>query len=197
MYKAFLIDRRIDMEIFEIDSGKIFENDEFYLEAYELNHGIVCLGYNFVEKDKRKIIMSKVKKFGLTQGPVLGKLQKGKTVSLKGKKIKPDDVSRVIKGKKISIVSDTSPTDNCYTMAKDADLLICESTYASKLEGKSEDYNHMTSKQAALIASKANVKKLILTHFSARYKSTLELNDDARNYFDNTECAYDLMKIRV
>ena len=55
----------------------------------------------------------------------------------------------------------------------------------------------MTSKQAALVASKAEAKKLILTHFSARYKSTLELNDDARNYFDNTVCAYDLMKISV
>ena len=82
-------------------------------------------------------------------------------------------------------------------MARDADLLICESTYSSKLEEKGESYNHMTSKHAALVASKANVKKLILTHFSARYKSTLELNHDARNYFDNTVCAYDLMKITV
>ena len=47
------------------------------------------------------------------------------------------------------------------------------------------------------VASKSNVKKLVLTHFSARYKSTLELNNDARDYFDNTECAYDLMKISL
>jgi ribonuclease Z len=197
MSKAFVMDRKIDMEIFEIEKGKFFENKDFILESYVLNHGIETLGYNFIEKDKRKIILSKAKKVGLKEGPLLGKLQDGKEISLKGKRISPDDVSKIVKGKKVSIISDTSPCKSCNELSKDADLLICESTYSSKLEEKSESYKHMTSKDAALIANKNNVKKLILTHFSARYKSTLELNEDARNYFDNTVCAYDLMKIKI
>ncbi|MCK5282294.1 MAG: ribonuclease Z [Nanoarchaeota archaeon] len=197
MSKAFLMDRRIEMDIKEIEEGKIFENMDFILEAFELNHGIKTFGYNLIEKDKRKIILSKTKKIGLPEGPLLGKLQRGEEIVFKDKKIKPDDVTKKIKGKKISIISDTLLCNNCYKIAQDADVLICESTYSSKLEEKGEDYKHMNSKQAALVANKANVKKLILTHFSARYKSTLELNEDAKNYFDNTVCAYDLMKIKV
>jgi ribonuclease Z len=197
MFKAFFSDRTVDMEVKEIPPGKFFENEDFILEACSLEHGITTYGYNFIEKDKRRILLSKTKKLGIPEGPLLGKLQKGKEITFKGKKVKPKDVTKLVEGKKISIIADTRPCIGCNKLAENADLLICESTYSSKLEDKSESYNHMTSKHAALIANKANVKKLILTHFSARYKSTLELNDDARNYFQNTECAYDLMKLKL
>jgi ribonuclease Z len=197
MFKTFLMDRRIDMKVSEIDEGTFFENSEFSLEAYKLEHGILTLGFNFIEKDRRKINLVKTKKFGIPEGPLLGKLQEGKEINYNKRKFSPDELTKLVKGKKVSIITDTRLCDNCYALAKDADILICESTYSSNLEEKSEDYNHMTSKQAALIANKAHVKKLILTHFSARYKSTLELNDDARNYFENTECAFDLMRLKL
>ncbi|MBS3135388.1 ribonuclease Z [Candidatus Woesearchaeota archaeon] len=197
MFKAFVFDRRINMKITEIGQSKFFDGRDFYLESYLLEHGITTLGYNFVEKDKRKVVMSKIDKFGLPSGPLVGDLQNGKDIVFKGKKIRSDEVTNSVAGKKISIISDTLLCKNCYEMSKNADLLISESTYSSNLEEKSESYNHMTSKQAALIASKSDVKKLILTHFSARYKSTLELNEDARNYFENTECAFDLMRIKL
>jgi len=197
MLKAFVSDKQIDMKIIEIKPGTFFDCPEFHLEAYLLKHGITCYGYNFIEHDRRRINLSKTEKLGIPEGPLLGKLQDGEDIEFKGKKVKSDDMTKIVKGKKISIISDTLPCDNCYKMAKDADLLISESTYSSHLEEKGEDYNHMTSKQAALIASKSNVKRLVLTHFSARYKSTLELNDDARQIFDNSECAYDFMKIKL
>jgi len=80
----------------------------------------------------------------------------------------------------------------CYS-----DLLICEATYTSELEGKAKEYGHMTAKQAAELANRSNTKKLVLTHFSARYKNTLELEEDARDYFDNVLTAKDFMKINV
>ena len=76
-------------------------------------------------------------------------------------------------------------------------MLICEATYSSKLVDKSEDYGHMTAKQAAQIANKANAKQLVLIHFSARYKNTQEIEEDARNVFDNVICAKDFMKIEL
>jgi ribonuclease Z len=197
MFQAFVFDRNLDMEIKEIEEGVLFESKDFCLEALPLKHGVASLGYVFQEKDRRKIMLDKAKKLGVTEGPLLRKIQEGKDITVKGKKIKAEEISRLVKGKRIGIITDTAPCDNCYKIAQDADLLISESTYASKFKEKSEEYNHMTSKDAALIASKAKAKRLILTHFSARYKSTLELNEDASNYFPDTECAYDLMKIRV
>jgi len=167
------------------------------LKAKPLEHGIETLGYSFIEKDKRKIEVNKLKKFNLKEGPLIGKLQDGKSIIFKGKKVKADDVSTVIKGRKVTIINDTLPCKNADLLAKNSDLLICEATYSSKLEEKSEEYKHMTAKQAAEMANRVNAKKLALTHFSARYKNTLELEEDARNYFDNAACAEDFMRINL
>jgi len=78
-----------------------------------------------------------------------------------------------------------------------SDILVCESTYADKLEEKAAEYMHMTSKQAGLLANQAKAKKLILTHFSQRYKTMEEIEDDAKDVFSNTICAYDFMKIKI
>lgn len=195
--KSFLFDRKIKMEINEVAKGKFFENEDFLLEALPLEHGIPVLGFNFIEKDKRKVDLKKVNKLGVPEGPLLGKLQDGKIITWKNKKIRPEQATHLEKGKKITFITDTVLCNNCYELAKEADLLISEATYSSKLEDKGEEHNHMTAKQAAQIANKANAKQLILTHFSARYKNTQEIEEDARNIFDNVICAKDFMKINL
>lgn len=197
MFKAFVFDKRIKFTINEIKQGKFFENKKFYLEALPLEHGVTTLGYNLIEKDIRHIDIKKTKKLGIPHGPLLGKLQNNEAIAFKGKKINPKDVTYIEKGRKISVIADTIPCKNAVTLAKDADLLICESTYSSKLEEKGEAYGHMTGKQAGLIANQANVKKLFLTHFSARYKTTHEVEEDARNVFDNSQAAKDFMVVRL
>lgn len=194
---GIVFDFRINAKFFEVESGKICETRDFYIECASMHHNIPCIGFSFVEKDKRKINMSFAKKLGLNEGPLIGELQEGKTIEFKGKKIKPDDVSTIIKGRKIAYITDTRPNTNCNKLVKDADLFICESSYASDLAGKAEEYKHMTSSEAAQIANKNNVKKLVLTHFSARYKNTLEVEEDARTYFNNVLCAKDFMRVSV
>lgn len=197
MCQGLVFDFRINMDFFEVESGQICETKEFYVECAAMQHGIPCLGFSFVEKDRRKINMSSAKKFGLSEGPLIGDLQEGKTVDFKGKKIKPDDVSSIVKGRKVAYITDTRPNANCNKLAKDADILVCESSYASDLAEKAEEYHHMTASEAAQIANKNQVKKLILTHFSARYKNTLEVEEDARTYFNNVLCAKDFMRVNV
>jgi ribonuclease Z len=106
-------------------------------------------------------------------------------------------VTRKIKGRKIAFICDTLLCDNCFRLAEDADILICEAAYTSALENKAREYKHMTAQQAGLIASKSDVKKLILTHFSQRYKNTEEIEEDAKTVFSNVVCAYDLMKVKL
>ena len=197
MFEAFVFDKRISLVVKEVKEGILFENNEFQLEAYQLEHGIENLGYKFVEKDKRKVDMKKARKLRIPEGPLLGRLQQGKAIEFNGKRIEPDEVTDIESGKKIAYITDTVLCDNCYRIAENADLLICEATYSSKLVGKSEEYGHMTAKQAAQIANKANAKQLVLIHFSARYKNTQELEEDARGIFDNVICAKDFMKIEL
>ncbi|MCH8004166.1 MAG: hypothetical protein IH934_06070 [Nanoarchaeota archaeon] len=131
------------------------------------------------------------------EGPLLGKLQDGKSIVWKGKKIGVDKATYVVKGNKITIISDTVPCKGADKLAKDSDLLVCESTYGSELENKGLEYGHMTAKQAAELAKRSKSKKLVLTHFSARYKNVNELEEDARDYFNNVLCAKDFMKIEL
>jgi len=191
---------RMDLEVRELDPTeveKVSDAEDYYVQAAYLDHKIPCLGYALVEKDKRKINMAKAKKIGLREGPLIGKLQAGHSVSFKGQTIRPDDVSFIQQGKKIAIILDTLPCKNAYELAKEADILIAESAYTSDLEEKSLEYKHMTTKQAGLIATTANVKKLIITHFSQRYKTAKELEDEIKTFFPNSQAAYDFMKIKL
>lgn len=195
MFEVFVFDKRLNFNVNEVKSGKFFENADFQLEAYPLEHGIETLGFRFVEKDKRKVDMKKASKLGIPEGPLIGKLQQGRSIEHKGKKITPDDMSNIKKGKIIAYVTDTVLSPGCYKTAENADLLICEATYSSKLTDKSEAYNHLTAKQAGQLASKANANQLVLIHFSARYTNTQEVEEDARDVFDNVICAKDFMRI--
>lgn len=188
---------QMDIEIIEVQDEKFFENKKFKLETKQVKHNTPCNAYAFIEKDKRKVNMEELKKSGIPEGPLIGELQKGKDITYKGKTIKANDVTKKVKGKKIAYVTDTEVVENCYKIAKDADLLICESTYASNMDEKAHERGHMTSGEAAQIASESNVKKLILTHFSSRYKDTIEIEENAKMIFDKTQCAYDGMKIKL
>ncbi|MCX6709815.1 MAG: ribonuclease Z [Candidatus Woesearchaeota archaeon] len=197
LFKAFYFLNKLDLEIIEVKKKKFFENSEYSLEAYSLEHKVPCLGFRFVEKDKRKVEMAKAKKLGLSEGPLIGEIQEGKTIVFNGKKITPSMITYMQKGIIIGYISDTNKCNSCLSIARDADVLISEATFGIGFDEKAEEYTHMTAKDAGMIASGGNAKKLILTHFSQRYKSTDEILEEAQNYFANTICAYDFMKVTV
>lgn len=197
MKKASVYEQRIEVEVIEVDEGRFYNGKDYALEAYPLEHMKNTIGFRFIEKDKRRINVSFIKKLGIPEGPLLGKLQDGKSITWKGKKVNVDDATTVVKGKIIAYITDSVPGKNSMKIAQDADVLISESTYDSKLEEKAEMYKHMTAKQAGLIANQTNVKKLVLTHFSTRYKDVHVLEEDARDVFDNVVAAKDFMKINL
>lgn len=195
-------DPRLQVELIEVkpedDKTKLcFENDKYLIEAVSLKHSIPCNGYSFIEKDQRVINMKKAAELGLNEGPIMGKLQRGETIIHNNKTIKPEDVSKIKEGKKISFVLDTEACSAVHNLVKDADLLISEATYTSDLDEKAEEYKHMTAQTIAQIASQEGVKKLILTHFSQRYKSVEAIEEDARKVFPDTVCAFDFMQVKL
>ena len=196
MLKSTIHEQRINIEVKEVN-GIFYNGEKYSLQAEKTDHATPTLGFRFVEKTKKRINTSFTKKAGIPEGPLLGKLQHGKTITVQGKKITPKQATYEVKGKIITYLADSIPSKNSLKLAQDADVLICESTYSSKLEDKAEEFRHMTSKQAATIANQASVKKLILTHFSTRYKSTHELEEDARDIFNDVIAAKDFMKVNL
>ena len=202
MMQTCIFDNRVEMEVHELTpkQGEVvtfFENEEYKLECAKLEHGMPALGFSFVEKDRLNIDTGKQKELGVGDGPHLRKIKNGETIEYKGKTITPEMMTYPVERKKISYIADTIICDGAMLLATDSDMLICESTFSSKLQNKAEEREHMSSKDAALLASRSNVQRLVLTHFSQRYKNTQEIEEDARTYFDDVVCAEDFMKIKL
>ena len=195
--KGFVSSRKIKIRIIEIDDGICFENNDFYIESYKLEHSILCYGFRIVEKNKLKIDLQKITKYGLKEGPELGKLQNKNNIIFNNKKINYKKVTVEVKGKIISYVSDTVLCKNAYKIAKEANILICESTYSNEDIKKAKEFKHLTSVQAAQIAKKSKSEILYLTHFSQRYKDLKLLKKEAQKIFSNTKISEDLMKIKI
>jgi ribonuclease Z len=92
---------------------------------------------------------------------------------------------------------DTKPTFHLIQFARDADLLIYEATFDDNLSERAKEGGHSTPSQAALIAKKANVKRLVLTHIGARYEDGSILLEQAQNIFSKVIIAEDFMRLEV
>ena len=184
------------------DNGILFENNQYIVSAYELDHRIKSYGYRIQEKDHDgELLVEKLQALGIPSGPVYGKLKKGELVTLDdGRQINGQDfIGPAQPGRIVTILGDTRQTENIKILAKNADALVHESTFG-KQEGKlARNYYHSTNLQAAKIAKESQVKKLLLTHISARYTGKLEkqLEKDARDIFPNTKVVRDFDEIDI
>lgn len=178
--------------------NKFFETKDFYLESSSMSHGIPSLAYSFVIKEKLRLDKAKLKKLKIPHGPHLGKLQQGKDITINKKKIKSSQVTYKEKGRKITIILDTAPNANTISIAKDSDLLICESSFTLSESKLAKEKHHLTAHDAATIAKKANVKSLVLTHISQRYEhNTSPILNEAKKIFSKVSLAKDFDKIEL
>lgn len=173
--------------------GIVHQDETFSIEAKFLNHGVDNLGWRIQEADTTKFDKKKLSSRGIT-GTLVRKLQEKKQITVDGKTIQLKDVSWVRKGDIFSCVIDTKHCQNAIDLAKGAKLLLCESTYLEEHRDLAKNHNHMTAKQAAFIAKEAGVQKLILTHFSARYRDLFPFAEEASKIFPNVDTADDFKR---
>ncbi|MDR1721486.1 MAG: ribonuclease Z [Methanobrevibacter sp.] len=191
-------DINFPLNITEISGGIIVENDEYKIEAVKTDHNVFNLSYSIIEKKKPRFLREKAIELGVSPGPDFGKLHNGQTVKVANKTIYPKDVlgpDRI--GIKITYSGDTKPSQSLIKLAMDSDLLIHESTYDDSDLDKANENHHTTGRQAATIAKMANVKRLILTHISTRYKQIDQIKEEAQEVFENSEIAYDFLTITL
>lgn len=180
---------------FEKDSI-IFEDNTFLVEVKKLEHGIDSYGYRVVEKDRPgELLVHKLKELGVKPGPIYKDIKAGNDVVLEdGTKIVAEKfVGQKKKGKVVTILGDTRFCQAAIDLAKDSDLLVHEATFAKGEEQLAKEYYHSTTSQAATIALKANVKKLLVTHISSRYdlKESENLISQLKEIFLNSDIASD------
>jgi len=197
----FKFKNELKMKVKEIESGKVAETKDLLINSRPMNHVAPCLAYSIEEKEKTRIDKKKLAKLKIPNPRLIGQLAKGKNIQVNGKTIKASSLIYKEGGRKITIIMDTKVNPSMKTIAKGADLLICDSSFLENSEnGKqlAEEYKHMTAKQAAQVAKQAKAKELILTHISQRYEHKDKLIlQEAQSIFKNTKLAKDLMHIEL
>ncbi len=158
---------------FPLEDGSSFDYGDFILESRLLDHRVPCFGVSITEKDKSgKLKVQKLIEDEIEPGPIYGKIKEKQDVILdNGKTINWQDyLEPDIKGQKVVYCTDTKVTPNFSKLAQNADLLISESTYAPDLAELANNYHHLTAAEAIEMASASQVKNLVLTHYSSRYR---------------------------
>lgn len=188
------------LEVSEVKTGVICEEKEYEVYATPSNHMIPGFAYALTEKPRPgRFYPEKAKALGIPEGPFWSKLQNGSSVKLTdGRIVKPAMILGASRpGRKIVYTGDTMPAENLVKLAENADLLIHEATFDDELVERAGEDGHSTPSQAAEIAKEARVKRLVLTHISARYNDTSLLLKQARTIFYNTDLAKDFLKIEL
>jgi ribonuclease Z len=178
-----------DLEIDELEKntvGKVFEDKCIIINTFPLHHRIETQGYVIKEKPhKRKLLKDKFDAFGVSVSYIQKLIQGDDIIDNNGVIVKSDEVTVPGKpAKSYGYCTDTAYNDRIIPYIQNVDLLYHEATFLDKEADRAAKTFHSTAKQAASIALKANVKRLILGHFSARYRDTSQFKSEAETIFE-------------
>lgn len=169
----------------------VFDDEKMTIETIPLNHRVPCSGYLFKEKPKKRGINRKVIEQNLT--PIqINKLKDGKDIEDESGNVILENELVTFPSKppfSYAFCSDTKYKPELSAKLKGVDLLYHEATFMEDMEDRAAMTFHSTAKQAAQLAKDSGIKKLLLGHFSTRYKDLDPLLQEARSIFENTELA--------
>jgi ribonuclease Z len=152
------------------------------------------MAYRLVVGESRgHLVPERTSSLGVPKGRLWKELKEGRSITIDGRTVEPNEVLEEPSSGKIVVYSgDTKPTSSVETLACGADILIHEATFCSDKEAIADREGHSTAKGAALIALHAGVRRLILTHISARYPCAEGVLAEAKAVFPASEVAEDL-----
>lgn len=177
----------------------LVDNDRIKISCFRTNHRIECYGFVFEEKKKpRKLNPEKAIEYEVPSS-FYERLRNGEDYIHKdGRIIKNEWVTTdAPKADKYSFCGDTKYDESIIPHIKGSDMIYHETTYLDNLRERAIERFHSTSKQAATIALKAGVKKLLIGHFSSKYADLKEFETEAREVFENTDLALEGVTYQV
>ncbi len=178
------------LELTEAEQTVAF--DGFRIEAYKVNHNVLCYGYNIIVERIGRFDVNRALQLNIPKN-YWNRLQKGEIIETEDGTFTPEMVlGEPRKGLKVTYCTDTRPTESIVRAAAGADLFICEGMYGEpEKQQKAKEYKHMTFYEAAELAKKAAVKELWLTHYSPSLTRPEEYMRDVRKIFPAAVAAKD------
>lgn len=193
------------VQIHALKPGEIFSDNEYTVTCCAVEHRIPAYAFLIAERDKPgRFKAEEAARLGVPFGPLYGRLKAGESLTLAdgtivdGKTLTDEPEP----GRRLAFSGDTRFCPQMIELARDADLLIHEATFSIYDEILARRSSHSTTENAARIAREANVKQLVLTHFSPRYARGTErepedLLSEACAVFPNTELARDFLRLEI
>ncbi len=189
-----------EVAIAELEPEQRLPRNGYAIVAYANRHGARSLGYALVEDERLgRFHPERAHELGVPEGPLFGRLHKGETVEVDGRMIRPEDVVGPPRpGRRLVYSGDSRPCRATVAMARDGDLLIHDATFAQEELERARITGHSTAREAAQVAQRAGVARLVLTHISARYADDPRpLEREARQLFPHTVVAHDGLVVEV
>lgn len=186
------------LSIIEIENGFHLDEGNFTVDVISLEHGLDSLGFKVREKDQiGSLQVDKLKALNIQPGPIYQEIKENPvTILPDGRQISRQDVvGPTIKGRTVTIFGDTRNPLKFKDFVYQSDLLIHEATFRGDDQRLAHRYFHSSNVEVAQLAKQAEIKKLILTHLSARYQD-LELEaflTEAQDVFKQTLIAEDFL----
>ena len=182
-----------------VNEGNVVNEKNYQVKCCEAQHGVPAFSYCFEENERSGVFYpDKAKELGIPEGKLWQELQNGNAIEIDGKKIDSSQVTGEKRlGKKIGISGDTRPTQKLETFFKNSDYLSFDCTFSFELKDRAIETNHSTARETAVLAKNANIKNLILTHFSARYNDESVLLEEAKEIHKSVIAAKDLLEIEI
>lgn len=181
-------------------SEKVFEDNRVEVFTIPLDHRIYCNGYLFKEKPKeRHLNMQEISKYPEIEICDYHNLKRGKDIQLSdGYILKNENLTKPAEPSvSYAFCSDTRYLESIIPIIKNVDVLYHESTFLHDLKKMADYTGHTTALEAAKIARKANVKKLILGHFSNRYNDLSVFLNEACEIFPETHLPKQLEAVKI
>ena len=171
--------------------GLLVETEKMRIECFPTNHRIECYGFKFTEKKPaRKIVAEKAREMQIPLA-FYDHLKTGADYHRKdGVLVKKEEVTQEgDKGRSYAFCADTKYDESLLEHISGMDMIYHETTYLDNFRERAEARYHSTTRQAAAMALKAGVKRLLIGHFSSKYDSLEEFEKEAREIFPNTDLA--------
>ena len=198
--EQFGVDRMtFPIEIMELDHDQRLPRTEYAIVPFAVEHGPgPAMGYALVEDDRKgRFDPAHAREMGIPEGPLWGRIHRGEPVTLPdGRVVGPGElVGPPRPGRTVVVTGDTRPCENTVEAARNADLLVHEATFGDEEAERAIETGHSTAREAAIVARRAGCRRLLLSHFSARYsRDAADLEAQARSEFPDVK---DGMQVEV
>jgi ribonuclease Z len=184
----------------ELAPGEAVRRDGYQVVPYAVDHGVRAVGYALIEDDRLgRFDVERARALGIPEGPLFGRLHRGEPVDVAGRVIRTSDVVGPSRpGRRVVYTGDSRPCAETREIARAADLLVHDCTFGEEEAERARETYHATAAGAARTAREAGVRRLLLTHVSARYADDPRpLEDEAAAEYPGARVAHDGLVLEI